>query len=238
MTRKILALLFIALAYSVSAWAQPQPIRVTPIDPAGTAVYPFGTIAVGTSSSGVRVGPFGCYVTTSNPTYTTGQIHPCSLTTSGELRITGPVTQSGAWSVTATVPGGLVATVDNLAPSSSAAFALSTCPVVSAATNNSTNCATAVANLFGFELYNTTTTVYYLRLYNTASAPTCSSATGFIRSIPIPPAASAGQVGGLIRPAVAPTNFATGLSYCITAGSSSTDNTSAAVGILGVLLYK
>jgi hypothetical protein len=49
--------------------------------------YPFGSVAVGVSSSGVRVGPFGCYVTTNSPTYTTAQIHPCSVTTTGGLRV-------------------------------------------------------------------------------------------------------------------------------------------------------
>jgi hypothetical protein len=70
------------------------------------------------------------------------------------------------------------------------------CPIVSAATNNATNCKASPGNLYGYEIYNTTTTTYYLRLYNTASAPTCSSATGFVRSIPIPAASAAGQGGG------------------------------------------
>lgn len=112
------------------------------------------------------------------------------------------------------------------------------CPIVSAASTNSTSCKASPGNLYGVELYNTTTTVYYLRLYNSSGAPTCSSATGFIRSIPIPPASAAGQIGGLVRQLAMPVNYGTGIGYCITAGSSSTDNNAAVTGLLGALLYK
>lgn len=110
--------------------------------------------------------------------------------------------------------------------------------VVTTASTNCTSVKGSAAQLVGFELYNTTTTAYYLRLYNTASAPTANSATGFIRSIPIPPAAAAGQVGGAILPNGAGVAYATGLGYCITGGSSSTDNTNAAVGIFGAIKYR
>jgi hypothetical protein len=33
-------------------------------------------------------------------------------------------------------------------------------------------------------------------------------------------------------------NYATGIAFCLTGGSSSTDNTNAAVGIFGVIKYK
>lgn len=123
-------------------------------------------------------------------------------------------------------------------PISATATSANECPIVSAASTNSTSCVAAPANLYGFELYNTTTTIYYLRLYNLAAGPTCSSATGFVRSIPISPAPAAGQLGGVIRVALVPKNYSTGIAYCITAGSSSTDNTNAAVGIFGVLVTK
>lgn len=112
------------------------------------------------------------------------------------------------------------------------------CAIVSAASTNSTSCKGSAGNWYGIDIYNTTTTVYYLRLYNTAAAPTCSSATGFIRSIPIPPAPAAGQVGGIVRVLPIAVGYATGIGYCLTAGSSSTDNTNAATGIFGALLYK
>lgn len=124
-------------------------------------------------------------------------------------------------------------------PSAAASAGVAECVVLSAASTNSTSCKAAAANLYGYEFYNTSTTVYYLRFYNASSAPTCSSATNFIRSIPIPPAAAAGQVGGAVadygNAAVA---YSTGIGYCITGGSSSTDNTNAATGIFGTIRAK
>lgn len=179
-----------------------------------------------------------CMTSASAPTHTAGVVNICSSTTSGEIRVTGPVTQSGPWTVEATITNAPEVQVGNLGPSDSPTYATTPCYIVSAASTNSTNCKNAFGNLYGYELFNTTTTVYWLRLYNTASAPTCSSATGFIRSIPIPPAASAGQVNGVILPPMMPIHYATGISFCLTGGSSSTDNTNAAVGIFGVLKYK
>lgn len=112
------------------------------------------------------------------------------------------------------------------------------CQIVSAASTNATSCKGSAGNFFGYDIYNTTTTVYYLRLYNTAAAPTCSSATGFIRSIPIPPASAAGGVGGAIRGLPIGVAYGTGIGYCITGGSSSTDNTNAAVGLFGTVMYR
>ncbi len=144
----------------------------------------------------------------------------------------------------AQVGGNAVATAgsgqQNVAPgaTTSSNVAVTACNIVSAATTNATNCKASAGNFYGFEIFNTTTTVYYLRLYNSSSAPTCSSATGFIRSIPIPPAAASGQVGGIVSNQVFPTNYGTGISFCITGGSSSTDNTSAAAGIFGEIRYE
>lgn len=86
----ILILALVAIAPTL-AHAQVEPQKVSVVDPAGASVYPFGSIAIGTSSSGVRVGTVGCYVNTSDPTYTNAQIHPLSCTTTGALRILGQV---------------------------------------------------------------------------------------------------------------------------------------------------
>jgi hypothetical protein len=112
------------------------------------------------------------------------------------------------------------------------------CAIVSAASTNSTSCKGSAGDVWGYELYNTTTTIYYLRLYNASSAPTCSSATGFIKSIPVIPAAASGGSGGQISNEVLPVPYATGIGFCLTGGSSSTDNTNAAVGIFGVVKYR
>jgi hypothetical protein len=157
--------------------------------------------------------------------------------------------QSGDWVVTlggtptVNVGNGSLTDTNSLAMTATGASALATiagsdCAIVSAASTNATNCKASAGNLYGYEIFNTTTTVYYLRLYNLASAPTCSSATGWVRSIPIPPAGAAGQVGGVVTPLSFPINYGTGIGYCITGGATSTDNTNAAAGIYGALKFK
>lgn len=106
------------------------------------------------------------------------------------------------------------------------------------ASTNSTAVLAAAGTVYHYSLSNTTTTVYYLRMYNLASAPTCSSATGFVESIPIPPASAAGQVGGRERIMNIGQAFTTGISYCITASSGSTANDAAAAGVFVTILYK
>lgn len=111
----------------------------------------------------------------------------------------------------------------------------SECNLQSAATTNATNCKASAGTLYGYELVNTTATLYYLRLYNLATAPTCSSATGFIRSIPIPASASG---AGLARDTIVGASYGTGIGFCLTAGGASTDNTNAVTGIYVSLSYK
>lgn len=141
--------------------------------------------------------------------------------------------ESGTWTVqpgnTANTTPWLVQTVPGTTNGGS------TCNLQSAATTNATNCKASAGTLYGYEIVNTTATIYYLRLYNSASAPTCSSATGFIRSIPIP-ASSAGA--GVERDMSVGESYGTGLGFCLTGGGSSTDNTSAATGLYISLLYK
>lgn len=110
--------------------------------------------------------------------------------------------------------------------------------LAAAATTNATSVKASAGTLYGLSLSNTTTTVYYLRLYNLAVPPTCSSATGFVESVPIPPASAAGQVGGREAQFNIGKAFTTGVAYCITGGAGSTDNTAAAVGVFVSGLYK
>jgi hypothetical protein len=113
------------------------------------------------------------------------------------------------------------------------------CPVVSAASTNATNCKASPGRVLGIYLLNTTTTTYYLRTYNLSTSPTCSSATGFRQSYPIPPATAAGQVGGFSFPMPpAGIAFGTGIGFCLTGGSDSTNNTNAATGVFGTIVYK
>lgn len=100
----------------------------------------------------------------------------------------------------------------------------------SAASNNSTSSVAVPATFCGGVAINTTATLYYLRVYDTASAPTCSSATNFIATIPIPASTSGNgtllNIGGTYGAA-----FANGIGFCLTGGGTSTDNTSAATGV-------
>jgi hypothetical protein len=172
--------------------------------------------------------------------------NPATTPVSGTFwQATQPVSISGNQAVNvAQVGGNAVVTPDNgvqataSVPTTSSTAAVSACNVLSAASTNATSCKGSAGNFYGYELYNSTTTVYYLRLYNTSAAPTCSSATGFIRSIPIPPAGAAGGVNGAISNQQFPVAYSTGIGFCITGGSSSTDNTNAATGVFGEIRYK
>jgi len=108
------------------------------------------------------------------------------------------------------------------------------CYLVSAASTNATNCKAAPGTFFGVRAINTTATLYYLRMYNLAAAPTCSSATGFIESIPVPASTSG---AGLMAVSPIGIYYSAGISFCFTGGSGSTDNTNAATGVFAALYY-
>lgn len=105
----------------------------------------------------------------------------------------------------------------------------------SAASTNATNVKASAGQIYGIYLINTTATLYYLRLYNSSGTPTCSSATGYIASIPVPASTSG---AGVALPFPIGAAFGTGIAYCFTGGASSTDNTNAATGVYGVIVYK
>jgi hypothetical protein len=109
------------------------------------------------------------------------------------------------------------------------------CYVAAAASTNSTLCKSTSGFLRHVRAINTTATLYYLRLYDLGAAPTCSSATGYIESVPIP-ASAAGS--GLTEPLAVGQRFGTGVGFCITGGAGSTDNTNAAVGVFVRLLIQ
>lgn len=112
----------------------------------------------------------------------------------------------------------------------------STCVVQSGASTNATNCKNGAGLVYGLEVINTTSTIYFLRLYNLSTSPTCSSATGFVRTIPIPHASGAGA--GIANFYTVGETYGTGIGFCLTGGGGSTDNTNAATGIYLTLHYK
>lgn len=120
-------------------------------------------------------------------------------------------------------------------PTPTTAGGLTTHYLTSAASTNSTNVKNAAGQVYLIRAVNTTSTLYYLRMYNASAAPTCSSATNFIETIPIPASASG---AGIVIPQYMGQTYATGISYCLTGGGSSTDNTNAATGVYLTILYK
>jgi hypothetical protein len=106
-----------------------------------------------------------------------------------------------------------------------------------AGTNNSTsltNRASGAATLCSLSAINTTTTTYFLKIYDLATAPTCSSATGVKHVWPIPPGPSSGLVGG-ISPSTGGAYgeaYSTGIGFCVVGNSGAdNENTSAATGV-------
>lgn len=114
----------------------------------------------------------------------------------------------------------------------------SVCYLSSGASTNATNCKNGAGNVYLYRPINTTTTTYFLRMYNLTTAPTCSSATGYVETIPVPPASVTGGAGGIAVDQVVGEAFSTGIAFCLTGGGSSTDNTNAATGVYVALLYK
>lgn len=120
-------------------------------------------------------------------------------------------------------------------PGTAAASACALSATQSAASTNATNVKASAGKLCGGTIINTTATVYYLRLYNLASAPTCSSATGFVATFPVP--ASTAGAGTVLNLGPWGASFTTGIGFCLTGGGGSTDNTNAATGVYVNLVY-
>jgi len=99
---------------------------------------------------------------------------------------------------------------------------------ISAATNNSTNKKASAGTVYSLVVINTTATLKFLRLYDLATAPTCTSNTGVVFYAPIPANSSTGAGFSAAFPVGAA--FTSGIGWCITGAAGDTDNTSVAVG--------
>jgi hypothetical protein len=99
---------------------------------------------------------------------------------------------------------------------------------LSAATNNSTSIKSTGGQVWQVTVINTTSSAADLRLYNSAAAPTCSSATGVVWNIPIPANTTAAGVVFSI-----PTGlfFTKGIGVCLTASNADNDNTNTVTGL-------
>lgn len=99
---------------------------------------------------------------------------------------------------------------------------------LSAATNNSTLVLGRASVVKVIHAVNTTATLYYLKLYNKATAPTCGTDVPvFVTALP---ANAAG--GAPVSPDVSDgLLFPLGVGFCIVAGIADNDNTNADTGI-------
>ena len=207
-----------------------------------------------------KTGPMvQCSVTSSAPAYTTATVDPLNCDTTGNLRVnvvtatgvTQGATTAGATGslvmgttrttalptygdsqsniLTTNTNGGLYVT-----PSSGTLGGAVPFHSYSAATTNATNVKGSAGTVYTLSLQNTNATVYYFKLYDKATAPTCGSdsvvwatavsalATGYNTTIPFPT--------GLA--------FANGIGFCITAVQADADATVAATGITISIAYR
>lgn len=107
--------------------------------------------------------------------------------------------------------------------------------VDSAASTNATSVKATVGLLCSVVAINTTATLYYLKFYNTAAAPTCNSDT-VVQKFPVPASTSGGPPVQIPFPDGM--KFTTGIGLCLTGGIADNDNTNAATGVAISLGYK
>jgi hypothetical protein len=163
---------------------------------------------------------------------------------SGNVGITGTVaaTQSGTWSTRTqdgsgnaigSTSGAMNVNVTNSNTNGPNTPANSS-PVVSAystpgnaiapATPTGVNLKASQGQVSGIQLGTIASGPAYLKLYNSASAPTCGSGTPVARFI-IPAAATAANGGGSNITFSQPINFSAGIGYCVTGGITDADTT-------------
>lgn len=108
---------------------------------------------------------------------------------------------------------------------------LSKAKILSAASTNATSVKASAGQLYGWALFNSTTTAKYVKLHNTAGTPTAGASVDF--TILVPPGSGANVEFSHGIP------YATGIGYTITGAAADTDTTAVAANdVLGILLYK
>lgn len=105
---------------------------------------------------------------------------------------------------------------------------------LSAASTNATNIKASAGTLHSITAINTTATIYYLKLYDKATAPTCGTDTP-VHTLPVP--ASATAAGLTVNPFLG-LNFANGIGFCLVGGIADNDTANAATGVAINVGYK
>lgn len=105
---------------------------------------------------------------------------------------------------------------------------------LSAANTNSTNVKATAGTIYNLVAINTTATLYYLKLYDKATAPTCASDT-VLQSYPVPASTSGNGLSVSTTVGIA---FTAGIGFCLTGALADNDNTNAATGVVINIIYK
>lgn len=145
---------------------------------------------------------------------------------------TFPATQATASSLNATVVGtGTFATQSSLVAATTGGC--TPAKTLSAASTNATSIKGSAGTLCKLVAVNTSATIYYLKFYDKATAPTCNSDT-VLATYPVPPSNS----GIAISLSSFGEAYPTGIGFCLTGGLADNDNTNAATGVAISYAYK
>jgi hypothetical protein len=111
--------------------------------------------------------------------------------------------------------------------------------ILSAASNNSQLIGSAgLSSLNGVTITNTAATLQDVRFYDTATAPTCSSATGVVTNYPIGAGTATNPTTMVLDLGPLGKVFKLGIGVCITGANANNDNTNAALGLNLNLTFK
>jgi hypothetical protein len=107
---------------------------------------------------------------------------------------------------------------------------------LSGASNNATLVKGSGGIVYNVTAVNSSTTIYYLKLYDKATAPTCGTDTPVL-TYPVP--FVSGNAGGTLNVSIpVGVGFTNGIGFCLVANAADNDNTNAATGVTISLVYK
>jgi hypothetical protein len=106
---------------------------------------------------------------------------------------------------------------------------------LSGASTNSTLVKGSVGNVYSIVAINQTATVYFLKFYDKAVAPTCATDT-VVQTYPLP--ASATIPTPVVVSLPVGMQFLNGIGFCITGAIADSDNTNAAANVVVNLSYR
>jgi hypothetical protein len=198
-------------------------------------------IASGATTSGTTGSAVMCATTTAITGGTTATTNWLNCTPAGALRIdtatlAGTAVDTSTGNASAGTQRVVLATNQPAVATSLAAGTTGGCTpakTLSAATQNATSIKGSAGTLCKFVAINTTATVYYLKTYDKATAPTCASDT-VLGTYPIPP-----SNGGVAIP-LGPFGeaYTLGIGFCLTGALADADASSAATGVTLAYSYK